>query len=466
MVAIVAMKADEIPGRLADACPAVKLAGPQDAVAGVVPTWLAFPATVDEAAGVLRAAAAAGLAVVPRGAGSTLAGGPPPRRCDLVVDTSRMDRVLEHAAGDLVVRAEAGTTMGALARVLATAGQRISLDADPASTVGGVVAAGTAGPLRLRYGTPRDLLIGMTVVRADGTVARSGGKVVKNVAGYDVGKLFAGSHGTLGLVADVTFRLHPVPPARAFVTCVCGDPRGVADPGALAFATRQDTKATSAADATARAVLRAAASPLVPSAVEIDKPLPGGPVRVAVLLEGSGDGVTGRAARMADQLALWGEVRTEPDPPPWWSRQEGTAAAGATVVRVAFWAAALRRVLDALDAAAARAGVKPAVGGSAGAGVVQARLEPGTEPGSVAAFVATLREVVSPSGRTPGSGGSGDRDGGASVRGSVVVTAAPPEVRRHLDPWGPVPAIALMRAVKDQFDPEHRMAPGRFPEGI
>lgn len=463
------MKADEIPEVLADGCPAVKQAGPADAIAGVSPTWVAFPATVDEAAAVLRAAAALDLALVPRGAGSTLAGGAPPQRCDLVVDTSRMDRILEHAAGDLVVRAEAGTTMAALTRVLGTTGQRISLDAKPISTIGGVVATGSAGALRLRYGTPRDLLIGMTVVRADGTVARSGGKVVKNVAGYDIGKLFAGSHGTLGLITDVTFRLHPIPPARTFVICVCGDAHS-ADPGTLAFVTRQDTKVTPSAEPAARAVLQAAASNLVPSAVEIDKPTPGGSVRIAVLLEGSSEGVTARAGRMADMLATWCEVWIEPDPPQWWARHDETAAAdGGTLVRVAFWAAALPRVLDALDAAAAQTGVKPAVGGSAGAGVLQAYLEPDTEPGAVAAFVAAVREAVSPGGSTPRSGadgGSADRDGRAAARGSVVVLAASREVRARLDPWGPVPDIGLMRAVKEQFDPGHRMAPGRFTEGI
>src|SRR6185312_9164621 len=103
-------------------------------------------------------------------------------------------------------------------RTVATAGQWLALDPpEPGATVGGVVATAASGPRRLRYGSPRDLLIGITIVLANGTVARSGGKVVKNVAGYDLGKLFAGSAGTLGLITEVTFRLHPLPAARAFV---------------------------------------------------------------------------------------------------------------------------------------------------------------------------------------------------------------------------------------------------------
>ncbi len=165
----------------------------------------------EEAAAVMRVAAEHELAVVVRGGGSRLAGVPRPSRCDVVIDTSLMSRVVEHAAGDLVARLQAGARMGDVAAVLARAGQEIALDVPGDASVGGVVASGLAGPRRLRYGTPRDLLIGITIVRADGTVAKSGGKVVKNVAGYDLGKLFAGSAGTLGLITEATFRLHPLP---------------------------------------------------------------------------------------------------------------------------------------------------------------------------------------------------------------------------------------------------------------
>ena len=125
-----------------------------------------------EAAAVLRVAAEHELAVVPRGGGSRLGWGTPPSRCDVLVDMSRMDAVLEHAAGDLVARVQAGARMGDVAAVLAQAGQEIALDVPAGATVGGVVASGLAGPRRLRYGSPRDLLIGITIVRADGTVAQ------------------------------------------------------------------------------------------------------------------------------------------------------------------------------------------------------------------------------------------------------------------------------------------------------
>ena len=411
----------------------VSEAGPADAVAGVAPACVAYPGTVEQAARVISAAASLGLTVVPRGSGRTISWGPPPARCDVVADMTRMNRILEYAAGDLVVRAEAGVTLGQLGEVLAGKGQRLALEGPAAATVGGMIATGAAGPLRLRYGTPRDLLIGITVVRPDGHVAHSGGKVVKNVAGYDIGKLFAGSFGTLGLITGATFRLHPLAAHTTYVTRDYDD-----------------------AAAAAEAVLTAAAAPLQASAAEIDRPGPGAPVQVGVLLEGNASGVSERASRMAGVLGHG--ALTSLAAPPWWA-QWGAAGRGGrrpvrgTLIRVAFWAAELRRVLDAINAVAVDTGVAPAVTGSAGAGVMYVSLDPGEDTGQVAVFVRALRAAT-------GHGGVGHP--GALARGSVVVLTAPAPVRASVDMWGPVPALALMRAVKRQFDPGNTMAPGRF----
>jgi glycolate dehydrogenase FAD-binding subunit len=402
--------------------------------------FVAAPDSSAEAAAVMRVAAEHDLAVVPRGGGSRQSWGIPPSRCDLVIDMSRMADVTEHAAGDLVARVQAGARMGDVAAVLAQAGQEIALDVPGGASVGGIVASGLAGPRRLRYGTPRDLLIGITIVRADGTVAKSGGKVVKNVAGYDLGKLFAGSAGTLGLITEATFRLHPLPAARGYVTA-------------------EYVAVSVACDA----VAAAANSPLVPSAVELARAEPGGPILVGVLLEGSPDGVAARSLRMADLLGT-GEVSA--GPPAWWPGAP-QAGPGETLVRVSCWVSALGRVLDAIEAAAATSGVSPAVAGSAGAGVLYAvvpapadaggmdagAVDAGAvDAGAVAEFAGTLRAAV-----------AGERCG-------VAVLAAPAAVRAELASRGgmdgTVPGLALMRAVKDQFDPGHRMAPGRFPEGI
>jgi glycolate oxidase FAD binding subunit len=478
--------ADPVLGALAAACPAARPALPGDAVAGVLPRFAASPATVAEASALLRAAAAHDLAVVARGGGSKLDWGAPPRRCDLVVDTTGLDQVLEHAAGDLVVRAQAGVPLARLADVLAGAGQQLALDPAPpppaggaaswlgatvggtlatgatepspappplaggaaswlGATVGGTLATGAAGPRRLRYGTPRDLLIGITVVRADGAVASAGGKVVKNVAGYDLGKLFTGSFGTLGLIVEAVFRLHPRPASTAYVTLDC------AGPGEAC-----------------RAVAAAAGSVLAPSAVELDRPGRDQPVRVAVLLEGDPDGTAERAAQMS---TLLGEgAATQSSAPGWWGWPAGgPAAAGngqaGTLIRVGFWAAGLPRVLRVIDEASRAAGLDPAVGGSAAAGVIYVAVGPDAEPAAVAALVSGLRAALA-------RGDADARPASAAVTdsppalASAVVVHAPPAARDLLDLWGPVSALPLMRAVKDQFDPGHRMAPGRFAGGI
>ncbi|MGH3322479.1 MAG: FAD-binding oxidoreductase, partial [Streptosporangiaceae bacterium] len=196
-----------------------------DAVDGVRPSYVASPGSVEEARDLMRMAAEHRLVVVPRGAGTKLTWGIAPHACDLLVDTSHLDRLLEHAAGDLVCRVEAGLPMARLAETLEPARQQLALDVPvPGSTVGGVLATGTSGPRRLLYGAARDLLIGITVVRADGAVARSGGKVVKNVAGYDLGKLYTGSYGTLGVIVEAAFRLHPLPTAHRYITARTSHP--------------------------------------------------------------------------------------------------------------------------------------------------------------------------------------------------------------------------------------------------
>ncbi len=484
---------------LAGVCADVRPAVAADAVLGMVPAAVAAPATVAEASELIRAAAGHGLAVLPRGTGTKLAWGTRPDRCDLVVDTTRLDRVIEHAAGDLVVRVQAGLTMARLAAELAPAGQQLALDplvpasgvtaaADMATdvtasevtaaavtatevtatevtatevtaaavtaapgaagasygTVGGVIATGAAGPRRLRYGAPRDLLIGITVVLADGTVASSGGKVVKNVAGYDLGKLFAGSFGTLGLIAEAAFRLHPLPQTAAFVTVTCPAP----------------------ADALA-AVRAAIESQLVPSAAEIDRPAPGEPVSVCLLFEGTAQAITERVARMRDILGSGAHAGGAP--PAWWGRS--IAGADATALRIAFPPGTLPSVLDAVDetAAAVTAGfagagvagasgdgvLRPAIRGSAGAGVLDAALDAQTSPDAAASFVAALRRRLAAPPRW------GDVPGA-----SVTVVHAPAAIREEIDMWGPVTAAELMQAIKDQFDPGQLMSPGRFAGGI
>jgi glycolate oxidase FAD binding subunit len=385
-----------------------------DRVAGHAPRYVSSPADTEGVAAVLRAATAHGLRLVPRGAGTKLDWGAPAEAVDLVLDCTRLNAVLEYNPADLVIRAQAGVSLAAVAELCAAHGQQLALDpvvdGDPgAATLGGTIAANAAGPLRLSRGTCRDLLIGVTVVRADGTVARSGGKVVKNVAGYDLGKLYTGSLGTLGVITEATFRLHPLPPRRLFAVASFGD---------------------SAAACAAAARVRV--EQVAPAALELDRPSPDGPLTVAALLTGGG-GVDGRAARAAAALGPGATVTEEQ--PAWWGRPPWPG--DGTALKLAARLSALPAVLDALPVP---------VRGSVGAGVLHAGLSPDTSPETIAALLHTLRTLL------------------AGQAGSAVVLRTPEPT--GLDLWGPVGGLAIMRRVKENFDPQRLLAPGRFVGGI
>ncbi len=404
------------------ACTTVRDAEDGDAVDGVRPELVAYPSSTEETSEVLRAAAEHALAVVPRGRGTKLTWGQPPRRLDLLVDLSRMDRVIDHAPGDLVVVTQAGTSLRTLQGAVADAGQRLAVDEMVAgASIGGTVATSTSGPQRVLSGTVRDLLIGVTLVRADGVVARAGGRVVKNVAGYDLGKVVTGSFGTLAVLTEAVFRLHPLPAARRFLGVTVRD-----------------------AHQAHRAVQAVVHGQVVPTAVEIDWPARG-PGTVVVLLEGTEGGVAARVDAVSD---LFEELPVEVGDaaPPWWSAYPW--AAGETALKLTFALTGLPAVLAELDRVAEEEAIPVTVRGSAGAGVAYGAVPAETDPGAVARVVQRLRATC--------------RDHG----GAVVVVDGPAAVKRAVDLWGPVAALDLMRRVKDQFDPQHRLSPGRFVGGI
>jgi glycolate oxidase FAD binding subunit len=417
-----------MPSDLANAGADVRQAGDDDVVGDCRAKYVAAPASTDEAAAVMKAAAALDLTVVARGSGSRLAWGRPPRSCDLIVDTGLLDQIVEHAAGDLVVTVQAGVRLDTLSARLAEQGQRLALDPPGAGTVGGLIATGVAGPLRLRYGAPRDLLIGITVIRADGAVARSGGKVVKNVAGYDLGKLFSGSYGTLGLITEATFRLHPRPAATAYLEVTCPDV------------------------AAAVAMVRAAVdSPVAPAAIELHWPAAADALTVVVQLEGDEAGLAERLDRLTGLLPA--EAASTSTWPLWWGWQ---GDASQTVLRVAFWPGQLSEVLTAIRSAATVTGLDPQIAGAAAAGVLHVAVSAAFPPKIVGQFVTGLRAALT-------GLGTGVLP---PVRASAVVLHALPGVVAAVDMWGPAPGADLMLAIKDQFDPERRLAPGRFAGGI
>ena len=235
------------------------------------------------------------------------------------LDAGGMQRILEHEAGDLTCTVEAGIRLSSLNRALAQRGQRLSLDPPGDPTIGACLAAGLSGPLRHRFGAPRDLVLGVTLVLADGTVASAGGKVVKNVAGYDLGKLVCGSRGRLAFIARVSLRLHPLPEAAGTLVVEQGDT--AASVGAL---------------------LR---SQLVPSALDVLHP-----GRVAVLFEGR---AAATAAQLAAARALVGGEEAGAEV---W--EESRARQGSARGRLRFAPGELRSALAGLDEAV----VRPAAG--------------------------------------------------------------------------------------------------------
>lgn len=393
--------------------------GPGDTVDGVPAAAVVRPSTVAAVSRAMREISAQGLSTVARGGGTALQWGAPPERVDVILDVRDLDRVIEHEPGDLVVVAEAGLPLRRLQDLLLEAGQELIAEVprerfEAGSTVGGALATGASGPRRLQRLALRDLVLGATVVLADGTVTQSGGKVVKNVAGYDLAKLMTGSYGTLGIVVRAAFRLHPIPPSRAFVVR-SGPLEEMAD--------------------LARAVV---AAPVAPAAVELDRPAGSDEATVAVLLEGTPEAVTTRAESAARLIR--GTLAPEPS---WWAR----LPAGEAMAKITATLSGVRDVLSTARVAEAEYGVGIAVRGSA-AGVLHAGITLGGAP-SLPKVISSLR-----------------RRSASPREGTVVVLSAPCALRTGLDPWGPVGGLEIMRNIKHRLDPQRLLAPGRFVGGI
>ena len=391
----------------------------EDAVAGVVPRWVARPRTTDEVAALMRVAHEHGFAVVARGAGTKQDWGLPPRALDLVIDTAGLDEVVDYAPFDLVLRVGGGVTLDTIEALLAEHGQRLGIDPARRGTIGGTVATGVTGPMRLAHLAVRDLVIGMTFVRADGVVAKAGGKVVKNVAGYDLAKLFTGAYGTLGIITEVGFRLHP----RAEATRWIGAQVPLPQLGGVLGALAQEQ--------------------VVPSAVEMDVPVDGRS-SLAVQFDGTAAGLDGRVGRVRELLEASATQIAEGDEPPFWW---GTEPPGAALLKVTHVVGRATALAQALREAADATGVRVASRGSALVGTAWVGVEAPDAP-SFARFVEAARAAT------------------MQLEGTLTVVSAPPQWRDAVDVWGPVPGLELMRAVKAQFDPDAILAPGRFVGGI
>ena len=415
-----------------------------DAVDGVAPRMIAEPGTAEELASCLRWARGAGLKVTPRGGGTKLGWGNPPAACDLLLSTARLDRVLEHAWADMTVIAEAGCRVADLQRALAEHGQHLALDPlwPERATIGGILSTNDSGTLRHRYGSLRDLIIGITVALPDGTLARSGGKVVKNVAGYDLAKLFTGALGTLGVIVQAIFRLHPLPRETRSLTFS-------GTPAALELL-----------------LLAILATRLTPIGVQL-RAAPGG-AQLDVRFDGTAAGIQAQVEQVDQlrQLATPAAASTAADAPAdaaanspvdspadtWTAHQAiWDGAAPALVAKLSVLPARIAAVCALIErAAAARSLAWRMVAQGVGAGYV--RLE-GDEPALRAALLALREELAGA--------------GGGKPSGTIVALGCPLAVKRGLDVWGPASdAQPVMVRIKQRFDPDGTLSPGRFLGGI
>lgn len=404
-------------------------------VDGVVPVHVVDAATIDEVRDAVRTTAATGEALVASGRGRHLDVGDAPARCDLLLRLAGLSRIREHHAADMTITVDAGCTLAGIDAALAAEGQWLALDA-PApedTTVGGLLAANLAGPLRASHGTARDLLLGLRWVSAQGELVAAGGKVVKNVAGYDLHKAHVGALGTLGVLVEATFKVRPRPPHERALVVSCADPRSAI------------TAALDARDTFEPAWLEAASG----SVLGVD-----GPAAIAVGWLGIEPELDDAERRVRARLAATDGAHVAR------TLADGDAAAlrrrladfcltpAGAVLRVATLPDALGDAIAGLVSTAGSGAMRWAA--HAANGVARVLVD---EPSSVARIVADTRPRLERAG------------------GSLVVERATRDVKHLLAAHGgvfgdPGPGRELMRRLKDAFDPGRVLSPGRYVAGI
>jgi glycolate oxidase FAD binding subunit len=375
------------------------------------------PGSVPEASELLRALGEAGDPLRVRGGATKLGWSAQGAAPKVEVSTAGMARILEHNEGDFTAILEPGVPVAEAQAAFASAGQMLALDpplgAGDAATIGGLVATADSGPLRHRYGGVRDLIVGITVVLSDGTVARAGGKVIKNVAGYDLAKLFTGSHGTLGYIASVSVRLHPAPTATATARALAGDPQRIAAAAAELGALPLEADCLDVAWASGRG---------------------------AVLVRFGGAAAAHQARAAADRLGGAGlddPGVVEDDDELWAEQRARQRAPEGAVLKVAGTLSDLPVVLRAAEAGGATAVSRASLG------LTWIALGPGED---LAARADAVRAGL------PAGASVTVLDGGAALR----------------DPWPAPPpaALVVMERIKSRFDPARVFRPGAFAGGL
>ncbi|MGQ9547039.1 MAG: FAD-binding oxidoreductase [Roseiflexus sp.] len=400
-------------------------------VQGVSPLCVVTPGNVEELQTVLRIAAEHRAALAAWGGGTQQLIGMPPTRLDLVVRTTRLNRVLAHTPDDLTISVEAGMTFGALRAYLVQHGQMLALDPPlpDRATIGGLIATATDGPRRLGYGTLRDVLIGITVVEVGGRLSRGGGMVVKNVSGFDMMKLYLGSFGTLAVIAGANFKLLPQPRATGTILCRFNDPK-------MAFSALDELDGTQLAPVAAEylnhgalvATGRSGVCALALAAEGLPQAVERQINDMSAIMQHHGAQSIERPDNDTAAL-LWSAIADLP--------QTAALAEDEVVVKLSVLPADVASAIAQCETSAVRVGASVAINARALSGVLYARVRPVT--------AAALTTLI------------------AGLPGLQWVATTLPDTPR----WGAPPqGIEVMRRIREEFDPLRLLNPGRFVPGL
>jgi glycolate oxidase FAD binding subunit len=389
-------------------------------VDGAEPALVTNAQSQADVAAILAVAAANDTAVIPWGGRTQMGLGVPPARYDLALDLRGLDRIVEYEPADLTVTVEAGMALSKLRGVLVERGQWLPLDppVSEAATLGGVLATNASGPARIAYGSARDLLIGISFATAQGELVKAGGRVVKNVAGYDLGKLQIGALGTLGVIVQASFKVAPLPPAVQVLSASSTDLPSLLG---ASFAVR-DTA-------------------LPATAIVLSRDANDSRWTLAVRFAG-GTAAVDRAQRELLAIGAANHLSFDNVGPDLSARPKELGGLDDTiVVRLSVLPSTIGAMLERLAATGAT------VEAYATAGVARAAWP---EAAIGADVIAALRQLCIQSGQ-----------------GALVVEAAPAELKRQVDVWGETRGdFGLMRALKAEFDPKCVLNPGRFVGGL
>ena len=412
-------------------------------VDGLVPKAVLFPESEAQISEIMKVASRGSISVMPLGSGTKSSLGNIPTELHVLLSTRKLDRVLEHEARDLVATAECGVTLGSFQDKLKDNNQFLPVNpmhTARGATLGGVIASNASGPLRLRYGTLRELLIGIRVVRADGTVFKGGSKVVKNVAGYDLPKLYVGSLGTLGIITQATLRLYPVPERSetylvSFTTLEkCSETVKELLKSDLVMNSLELLSPSVVSGVAGRCgiELKRKKYALALRVMNVDKAVS----EQMSLVKKVCNKARGQGVRIDGPLEdkLWEEIVNYP-----WNESSGNLVklkAGVLITDVP-------RVFSELERSADRKDTGAYASAKAGNGIVDITLK--GEPSSLVSLVKSLRNFAE------------------SLSGSLVIEAASPDLKREIDVWGDMGSgLGLMKRIKSNFDPGGILNPGRF----